>query len=82
MNYLWTECSGCGCQIAIQFVERPEGVAGSVRRWSSNRSVNDGKKLEVPSASVAADGSFSAVCVCGAEIPVRPEAVEHASTES
>ena len=81
MNYLWTKCPGCRCEIAIQFVERPDGVAGSVRRWSSDRAVNDGRKLEVPSSSIGADGSFSAACVCGAEIPVRPEAVERAATE-
>jgi hypothetical protein len=81
MNYLWTDCPGCRCQIAIQFVERPGGVAGSVRRWSSDRAVNDGRKLEVPASSIGEDGSFSATCVCGAVIPVRAEAVEHATTE-
>lgn len=81
MNYLWTECPQCAGQLAIQFAERPEGIAGSVRRWSTDRSVNDGRKLEVPRASVAGDGTFTALCVCGAEILVRPEAVEHATTE-
>jgi hypothetical protein len=82
MNYVWTRCSGCACEIAIQFVGRPEGIFGSVRRWSRDRSINDGRKIEVPAASVAADGGFTAVCVCGVPIPVRPEAVEHATTEA
>jgi len=81
MNYVWLDCPGCGCQLAIQFAEHPDRIAGSVRRWSNDRSINDGRKLEIPRASVAEDGGFKTVCVCGAEIAVRPELVEHASTE-
>jgi hypothetical protein len=81
MNYVWTNCPKCGCQLAIQFAERPDRIAGSVRRWSNDRSINDGRLLEIPRASVGEDGGFTTNCVCGAEIAVRPELVEHASTE-
>ena len=81
MNYVWTNCPKCSHQLAIQFAERPDRIAGSVRRWSNDRSVNDGRKFEIPRDSVGADGGFTTTCVCGAEIAVSPELVEHASTE-
>jgi hypothetical protein len=81
MHYVWTTCGGCGGQITIQFSRGPQGVTGSVRRWSTDRSVNDGRLLAVPAAAVAADGGFTAVCVCGAEIPVAAAQIETATTE-
>jgi len=81
MHYVWTTCGGCGGQITIQFARGPQGVTGSVRRWSTDRSVNDGRLLAVPAAAVGADGGFTAVCVCGAEIPVAAAQIETATTE-
>ena len=81
MHYVWTTCGACGGQITIQFARGPQGVTGSVRRWSTDRSVNDGRLLAVPAAAVAADGGFTAVCVCGAEIPVAAAQIETATTE-
>ena len=81
MHYVWTSCGACGGQITIQFARGPQGVTGSVRRWSTDRSVNDGRLLAVPAAAVAPDGGFTAVCVCGAEIPVAAAQIETATTE-
>lgn len=63
MRYHWTECPGCGCQIAVNTTRSEQGVTGSLRRWSNDRSVNDGRPIK----AVAADGAggFSAECVCG-----------------
>jgi hypothetical protein len=81
VNYYWTVCPACSCEVAIQFVETPGGLGGSVRRWSSDRSTNDGRKLETPRAEVAPDGSFSATCVCGQPIGVEAARVTRATTE-
>lgn len=81
MNYFWGSCSACGCQVTIQYADAPDSLVGSVRRWSNDRGVNDGRRLEVPRASVAPDGGFSAACVCGAPVAVAASAIERASTE-
>lgn len=81
MNYFWTSCPKCSCQVTIQYVEHPDRLVGSVRRWSTDRTVNDGRRLEVPRAEVAADGGFRAACVCGEGIAVRASEVERAATE-
>jgi hypothetical protein len=72
MNYHWTICPNCSCQVAVNWTVRPDGASGSLRRWSTDRSINDGRPF------VAADASGLAVpCVCGATIrvPDRPDAV-------
>lgn len=76
MKYYWTECPGCRCQVAINFAVRDEKISGSVRRWSYDRSVNDGRRFEVPEGSLDADGSFATPCVCGQElrVPATPSA--------
>jgi hypothetical protein len=81
MNYFWTSCPKCSCQVTIQFVEHPDRLVGSVRRWSTDRTVNDGRRLEVPRAELAVDGGFRAVCVCGAQIAVAASGIERATTE-
>jgi hypothetical protein len=81
MHYVWTTCGACGGQITIQFARGPQGVTGSLRRWSTDRTVNDGRKVAIPAASVSADGGFTATCVCGAEIPVAAADIETATTE-
>ena len=77
MNYYWLDCPGCGCQLAVNATSYPDRISGSVRRWSSDRSTNDGRKFEVPANARAADGSFSTPCVCGKELalPATPSAV-------
>ena len=80
MNYYWGTCPGCACEVAIQFVERPEGVSGSVRRWSADRSVNDGRRLSVGREAIS-EGGFTAACVCGAEIPIDAASIQRATTE-
>jgi hypothetical protein len=81
MNYFWGSCAACGCQVTIQYAEAPERLIGSLRRWSNDRGVNDGRRLEVPRASVSPDGGFAAACVCGASVAVAGSAIEHAATE-
>jgi hypothetical protein len=81
MNYFWTRCSKCSGEITVQYVASAGGVSGSLRRWSSDRSVNDGKKLETPRGEVAADGGFRTTCLCGETIAVDPARVTRASTE-
>ena len=77
MKYYWTRCGGCGCEVAINLTEQGGRGSGSLRRWSTDRTINDGKPLEVPAASRGADGGFRAACVCGFEIDVagKPSAV-------
>ena len=81
MNYFWTVCPKCACEVAVQFAAGPGGVSGSLRRWSSDRSTNDGRRVDVPAAEVAPDGGFRALCVCGQTIDVDPARVTRATTE-
>jgi hypothetical protein len=77
MKYRWTTCPQCHCEVAVNFVDRPDGVSGSLRRWSRDRSINDGRPLALRRDEISGDGSFEVVCVCGQSIPVpaRPDAV-------
>jgi hypothetical protein len=81
MNYFWGTCGACGCQVTVQFTESADRLTGSLRRWSTDRSVNDGRKMDVARADVAADGSFRTSCVCDAEVAVAGGAIERAATE-
>ena len=81
MNYYWTVCPKCACELTLHFVETGGGLEGSVRRWSRDRSTNDGRRLVTPRADVAADGSFRAPCVCGETIAVDRSHVTRATTE-
>ncbi|MEP6993941.1 MAG: hypothetical protein ABI968_05415 [Acidobacteriota bacterium] len=81
MNYFWTFCPQCSGQLTIQYSEHPDGLAGSLRRWSRDRSVNDGRQLHVPRAELSPDGSFHTACICGEPIQVRAAEVQHAATE-
>lgn len=81
MNYYWGDCPRCACRVTIHFTDYPERLSGSVRRWSADRSINDGRRLEIPRAEVAADGSFRAPCVCGEILVIAAAAIERATTE-
>jgi hypothetical protein len=81
MNYYWTDCPKCGCQVTIHFIDGAAGLSGSVRRWSSDRATNDGRQLQVGRADIGPGGDFQATCVCGGPIPVVAAGVEKASTE-
>ncbi len=63
MKYHWTECPGCGCQIAVNTIETDGAVTGSLRRWSTDRSVNDGRALQ--GLALSPTGGFATECVCG-----------------
>jgi hypothetical protein len=67
--------------VTIQFDETPGGPSGSLRRWSRDRTINDGRKLEAAKGEVGADGSFRAACVCGEMLAVEPARVTRATTE-
>jgi hypothetical protein len=81
MNYVWTFCPRCSGQLTIQYSEHPDGLVGSLRRWSRDRSVNDGRRLEIPRTELTHDGGFQTPCLCGEPIPVRAAEVQHAATE-
>lgn len=81
MNYFWGECGTCGCQVTIQYVEHPDRLVGSLRRWSKERTINDGRLLAIPRAEISADGSFQTVCVCGGPIAVDAASIQRATTE-
>ncbi len=81
MNYFWTVCPQCACEVTIQFADTPGGPSGSLRRWSRDRAVNDGKALAVARGDVAEGGAFGTTCVCGAALTVEPSRVTRATTE-
>ncbi len=73
MNYYWLECPGCHCEIAVNTSTYTDRVSGSLRRWSADRSTNDGRPFEAPASA----GPLSVACVCGHELalPDTPSAV-------
>ena len=81
MNYFWTVCSKCSGELTLQWVETTGRISGSLRRWSSDRTTNDGRKVEVPRGDLAGDGGVRTACVCGEGVAVDPARVTKASTE-
>lgn len=77
MNYYWTECPGCGSQITIQTTAYPDRVSGSLRRWSHDRSINDGRQFTISAEQRGAGGALALECVCGQPIVISgsPSAV-------
>ena len=74
MKYRWARCPKCGCELAINSTDSPRGISGSLRRWSADRSINDGRPIRVPAADVSPDGGFAIACVCGQELTVPGKA--------
>jgi hypothetical protein len=76
MKYRWLDCPGCHCHLAINTTETPAGISGSLRRWSVDRSINDGELIRIPTSDVTPDG-FAVTCLCGRTIlvPAIPDAV-------
>lgn len=64
MRYHWIECPGCSCQVAVNTTTGPGGgVSGSLRRWSADRTINDGRPIvKTPTDAL---GGFTTACVCG-----------------
>jgi hypothetical protein len=81
MNYVWTFCPKCEGQLTLQFGRNDSGLSGSLRRWSRDRSVNDGRLLQVAPGGVAPDGAFEFACLCGQQIPVAASEIQQATTE-
>jgi hypothetical protein len=73
VNYYWLDCPGCHCHVATSVTVYPDRISGSLRRWSQDRSVNDGRKFDVSAADRRPDGSFSVPCVCGKELSFSAE---------
>jgi len=75
VNYHWIDCPGCSCHLAVNWIVRPEETAGSLRRWSADRSINDGKPFAFPGRKGAEP--LVVPCVCGTPIPLpeEPDAV-------
>ena len=73
MNYYWLECPGCHCEIAVNTSAHSDRISGSLRRWSADRSTNDGRPFELPASA----SSLSVPCVCGyaLALPDEPSAV-------
>lgn len=86
MNYHWLDCPECGCHVAVNWTVTPSHLSGSVRRWASDRSINDGKAFSLPHGEDRDAPMAGAVvsCVCGASIPlpVKPDAVGGERTEN
>jgi hypothetical protein len=63
--------------VAVNSTAYPGKVSGSLRRWSADRSINDGRLFEIPEAALPAGGGFATECVCGQQIavPAWPSAV-------
>ena len=77
MKYRWTTCPRCECEVAVNFSDIDSGRSGSLRRWSRDRSINDGRRFEIGRAELDPEGGFSVQCVCGETLPIpaRPDAV-------
>jgi hypothetical protein len=75
MNYHWIDCPNCSCHLAVNWTVRPGETSGSVKRWSADRSINDGKPFVFRGAPAAE--AIVVPCVCGAPItlPAEPDAV-------
>jgi hypothetical protein len=71
------DCPKCQCHLAINTTETAEEISGSLRRWSVDRSINDGKLVRIPLAERSPDGGFTVTCLCGQPIvvPGKPDAV-------
>jgi hypothetical protein len=69
--YFWTNCPGCSCQIAVNWSSSVSGVTGSLRRWNSERTINDGRRFE---AAGPEQGPFAVACVCGRELTASSQA--------
>jgi hypothetical protein len=76
VNYYWTNCPNCGCEVAVNVSSNAEGLAGSLRRWSYDRTINDGRPLRIPGAG-STDGGIVVECVCGQALSLsaKPDAV-------
>jgi len=57
MNYHWA-IAHCLCHLAVNWMVRPGEILGSLRRWSADRSTNDGKAFQLPGAPVGPDRRF------------------------
>jgi hypothetical protein len=77
MKYHWTTCPNCHCEVAVNFVDREAGMSGSLRRWSRDRSVNDGRPFAFRREELSGAGDFVVPCVCGQAIafPAQPDAI-------
>jgi hypothetical protein len=74
LKYYWIDCPRCRCHVTINTTTYPEKISGSLRRWSTDRSINDGRRFEIPIGAEPAPAGFTTACVCGQELVVPAEA--------
>lgn len=77
MKYFWLDCPRCGCQVAVNYSESAAGISGSVRRWSADRSTNDGRPFQIAASDAATGDGLTVECVCGEQLGLsaKPDAV-------
>ncbi|HEY6050501.1 MAG TPA: hypothetical protein VIZ58_04575 [Thermoanaerobaculia bacterium] len=77
MKYHWLDCPRCGCQIAVNYSPTAAGISGSLRRWSADRSINDGRPISIAAPQAESPEGLTVECVCGEAIrlPAVPDAV-------
>ncbi len=54
LNYYWTDCAD-GSHVAVNYTVHEDRVSGSLRHWSPDASVNEGKKFEIPAQEISRD---------------------------
>jgi hypothetical protein len=83
LNYFWTDCAD-GSHVAVNYTVYEDRVSGSLRRWSPDASVNEGRKFEVPAAELSRDDrgrrilSLDAAGAGKLEIPIDSSALAEA----
>ena len=56
LNYYWTDCPRCHCHVAVNSSSFADRVSGSLRRWSADRTINDGRMFEIQAAQLPPGG--------------------------
>ncbi len=83
LEYFWTDCSD-GFHVAVNYTFWEGQVSGSVRRWSPDGSVNEGRRFEVPLAEISRDEAgaprlvLEGVCGEPLRIPLDPARLKRA----
>lgn len=72
LNYFWTDCAD-GSHVAVNYTVYEDRVSGSLRRWSPDASVNEGRKFDVPAAQLSRDERGRPVLALDAVGPGRLE---------
>lgn len=83
LNYFWTDCAD-GSHVAVNYTVHEDRVSGSLRHWTPDTTVNEGRKFDIPASEISrdADGrrylSFSGVCAGEIRFPLDASALSEA----